>query len=91
MLAPINVKMDVLDEIFSANSEDLELEDLRQQARENEMPYTLEPNGLLLHKGRLAVPMKNNLRARLLRMIRESTLIAHTGRNKIRKLVGAQY
>lgn len=88
---PTGSGTNLTDLILATNREDKELEVWREKARQDLEGFSLLDDKLLLHKGRLVVPDKDNLRTRLIQEAHSRIITAHPGRTKTRKIVCSRY
>jgi transposase InsO family protein len=90
-LAPIeNESLDLVDRILTANRTSESLTEFRKMVNEGQTDWQLR-DGLILYKNRLVVPEDNNLRTELIKEAHEQLSMAHPGRNKTCRLIGARY
>lgn len=91
-LAPVEPVASVADEVANLNRTATSLERFRAEADKEDSPWTVE-DGLLLHDGRLVVPIDEDetLRARLLKEIHDQPSMAHPGQRKLLQLVRARF
>ena len=78
-------------ELVEANKSDPELDTWRQKVSDPNSPWTLSDQGLLLHKGRLIISEKDNLRTKVIDLIHSPIDSAHPGKNKTKRLLATRY
>jgi hypothetical protein len=88
----IPADLPIIDQIKQANREAKSLATGREQADREESPWTID-DGLLLHRGRLAVPVEDfpELRAKLLDEVHRQISTAHPGIGKTTRLVQSRF
>ncbi|KAI0990740.1 hypothetical protein K3495_g17447, partial [Podosphaera aphanis] len=85
-IAPVN---DLADRLLQANKSCESLQSLRTQATSNPGDFHMQ-DGLLLYRGRLVVPEKDDLRTLLIREAHDQYSTAHPGRTKTIQLLNAR-
>jgi hypothetical protein len=81
----------LIDDLLQGNRTAPELEEFREQARNDHKDFALLDSGLLVHRGRLVVPATQYLQTRVIEEIHNRVVTAYPGRNKIKKLIAPRY
>jgi transposase InsO family protein len=81
----------LLDDLLQANRTDPGLQKWREEVGKPESPWTMNEQGLLLHKGRLVVSSQDHLRTKVIDLIHSPIDSAHPGKSKTKKLLTARY
>jgi transposase InsO family protein len=89
-LANVETGVSIVARVVQANLRDQDCEEYRELAKEGSADWLMD-EGLLLFKGRVYVPDKEDLRARLLDEIHRQPSMAHPGKNKMKILVRERY
>jgi transposase InsO family protein len=82
--------LDFIDELLQSNRTAASLQEYRDKATQEDLPWTLE-NGLLKHQDRLVVTDEAQLRRRLIAEAHNQVSTAHPGKNKTRKIITDRY
>lgn len=80
----------LVDRILRANRSDPTLESYRNKASGDDEDWTMK-DGLVLFKGRLAIPEDNELKVKLVDEIHKQPSVAHPGKAKTKKLLKSRY